>query len=61
VGLVFFLTSKGGGPRTYPTPRMSLFSRGIGQPLILPEIGVKVGHSPLGQLTEVMTVSRPMG
>jgi len=45
----------------YPTPRMSLFSRGIGQPLILPETGVKVGHSPLGQLTEVMTVSRPMG
>jgi hypothetical protein len=27
----------------------------------LPEMGVKVGQWPSGQLTAVMTVSRPMG
>jgi hypothetical protein len=40
---------------------MSFFSGGIGQALTLPLTGVKIGHSPLGQLTAVMTVSRTMG
>lgn len=62
-GVSGYALVKGGffGGFAYPIPRMSFFSWGIGQPLISPVMGVKVGHSPFGQLTAVMTVSRTMG
>ena len=45
----------------YPVPLTSPCTFGVCHTLPSPLIGVQIGYPPFGQLTAVMTVSRPIG